>query len=842
MIAVAYYFLQVIICSAIMMGYYWLMLRNKRFHQYNRFYLLAVAILSWIIPLIKIQWTNSSPVTSSQMFHLLNVVADNNREWEEVVHSTGFHWSRDLIITSVYLIVSGFLLVVTLKALHRIYALLKLHSCRSVDDVYLILTRAKDTPFSFFRYIFWNEEIDIRSESGKQILKHELTHVRQKHSVDKMFLQLVLIVGWFNPFFWLLKREMELIHEFIADMKAVDEGDTGALAQMLLTVAYPQQQFLLTNPFFYSPIKRRLQMLRNNNTPRFSYLRRLVVLPLFGVVVVLFAFRSAEHPETLSMGAVMETVVNGFKSTSGEVLVEGSTLHAVKLLRPYRIVVHAGHGGTDKGAMAADGTTEAQLTLSISELIKKVNTHDQIEVLLVRESDKLLTVEQVVRMAKELKPDLFLAVHVNAATGKEEQQRKGAEIYISSKEKAIDHAGNHAFASAVANQLKQSVNNALKIGSREKGIYVLQNLACPSILVEAGYLTNKEELAQLKTPSYQREIATAMLQGAVDYLAMKESRSTAISGEDAGFAAVADQIAFAAVQKESKSFGGGSLVGLGLSTAAVAVDTVPQRKHDEKRVVLRGTRDPYVENALILMDGKQVPDMHINQLDPDNIAEIQVLGGENAVALYGEKGRNGVILVTTKSGDGKAPLLDEPEKAAETAEITAFRKKHPNIERVSWSSGPLRLNITLKDGTMESYNLENSSSKAKAVEKYGTLPTPPPPPPAKPTTKGKQSWQQDGVKFKGGEEAWQRFQATNVDKDLLKRQKTPGKIYTVPVSFVLDEQGRMSQVKPLSSPGYRLADEAVNLVKKSVGQWIPARVNGGMVKADHMVKVIFKAS
>lgn len=59
MLSTAYYFLQVLLCSAIMMGYYWVVLRNKRFHQYNRFYLLAVAVLSWIVPLIKIQWSNA---------------------------------------------------------------------------------------------------------------------------------------------------------------------------------------------------------------------------------------------------------------------------------------------------------------------------------------------------------------------------------------------------------------------------------------------------------------------------------------------------------------------------------------------------------------------------------------------------------------------------------------------------------------------------------------------------------------------------------------------------------------------------------------------------------------
>ena len=86
-----------------------------------------------------------------------------------------------------------------------------------------------------------------------------------------------------------------MIHEFIADKKSVENGDAASLAQMLLTTAYPGQQFPLTNPFFFSPIKRRLKMLTTNQNPTFNYVRRLIALPLLAVVVLLFAFRAKEE-------------------------------------------------------------------------------------------------------------------------------------------------------------------------------------------------------------------------------------------------------------------------------------------------------------------------------------------------------------------------------------------------------------------------------------------------------------------------------------------------------------------------------------------------------------------
>ncbi len=309
MLPIAYYFLQVVLCSALLMGYYLLVLRNKRFHRYNRFYLLAVAVLSWTVPLVKIRWGHQAIVDDPNMIRFLSVVADNNSQIEANMGQRGFQWSGSTLAAGLYFVVAGILLTGMFVALYKVYHLLKHHSSKNVDDVYLVLTRAQGTPFSFFRYIFWNEAIDLRSEPGKQILQHELTHVKQKHSADKIFIQLILVAGWFNPFFWLLKKEMEMIHEFIADKKAVDNGDTSLLAQMLLAAAYPGQQFALTNPFFFSPIRRRLQMLTNRSTPRFSYIRRLIVLPLLAVVVILFSFRSKEQRDhTLSVASVIKDV------------------------------------------------------------------------------------------------------------------------------------------------------------------------------------------------------------------------------------------------------------------------------------------------------------------------------------------------------------------------------------------------------------------------------------------------------------------------------------------------------------------------------------------------------
>jgi TonB-dependent SusC/RagA subfamily outer membrane receptor len=305
------------------MVYYLLVLRNKKFHQYNRFYLLGVAVVSWIVPLIKIVWDQQH--TGVRQVDLLTVVAAGNSEIEALVASKQESLDWVSLLPNLYVGVSFCLAIAMVISLYRIYKIYTTHECSNLQQFYLVMTRVKGTPFSFFSYIFWNAEIDIQTPAGKQILQHELTHVTQYHSIDKIVIQLNLIAGWFNPFFWLLKKELDMIHEFIADKKSVENGDAASLAQMLLTTAYPGQQFPLTNPFFFSPIKRRLKMLTNVKNPSFSYARRIVVLPLLSIVVLLFAFRAKEE-KMIAPVSMMDTtkkvmIVQGYKISPEDTLI-----------------------------------------------------------------------------------------------------------------------------------------------------------------------------------------------------------------------------------------------------------------------------------------------------------------------------------------------------------------------------------------------------------------------------------------------------------------------------------------------------------------------------------------
>ncbi len=293
MLPLAYYLLNVILCSGLLFGYYLIALRNKKFHQYNRFYLLLTVALSVIIPLLKIQFWDEAAQQPS-LIKLLTSMSATEDYARQITFKEASVWDWELFASCIFLVISAIIFLVLVSNLTKLFLQIKNHPKKIWNNICFVFSNTKGTPYSFFKYIFWNNQIDINTKEGKHILQHELTHVQQKHSADKLFINIVLVAAWANPFFWLIRKELNIIHEFIADQKAIAEGDADEFAAMLLSAAYPQHSFMLTNSFFHSPIKRRLLMLTTSKLPSYSYLRRLMILPLLLLVTILFAFKVKE--------------------------------------------------------------------------------------------------------------------------------------------------------------------------------------------------------------------------------------------------------------------------------------------------------------------------------------------------------------------------------------------------------------------------------------------------------------------------------------------------------------------------------------------------------------------
>ena len=292
-----------ILVSAVMSAYYLLFLRDKTFHHYNRFYLLGTMVLSLLLPLLKVEYFTIE--TDSRILLLLNQF--NQSSAQEVENSFNF-WNFGALILG---IVSFFLLAKLTLGLVKIHQLKKEFPKESIEGITFYNTNLHDAPFSFFRNLFWKKSILINSDLGKQILKHEMVHIEQKHSFDKLFVQIIQSLFWFNPIFYFIKKEITLIHEYLADKKAVKNADTRAFAQMLLASNFSGNVLPATSPFLSSNLKKRLKMLTQKNT-KYSYARRILALPiLFGVSFALLV--NAKNIEIKKQNKAIEIAVQELK-------------------------------------------------------------------------------------------------------------------------------------------------------------------------------------------------------------------------------------------------------------------------------------------------------------------------------------------------------------------------------------------------------------------------------------------------------------------------------------------------------------------------------------------------
>jgi TonB-dependent SusC/RagA subfamily outer membrane receptor len=293
-----FYFLQTIICSGILYGYYYTALRNKKFHLYNRYYLLFAAAVSIIIPLLNIPvYFAAKPDQSFAFVQVLTVFSPDNTqpvittEGSTIAINSFFNWEN--ILKILYSVVVLVIFIRFLMAIFHINKLVKKYVAERIDHIYFINTEEPGTPFSFFKWLFWNKKIELNSEKGEKIFRHELFHIRQKHSLDIIFFEMLTAVFWINPFFHFFKKEIKAIHEFLADEFAIIENEEWNYAELLLMQVLKSPNHLL-NPFFHNQIKRRIAMITSSKKPGYQYLRKIMVLPVAAIIIALFAFKYKE--------------------------------------------------------------------------------------------------------------------------------------------------------------------------------------------------------------------------------------------------------------------------------------------------------------------------------------------------------------------------------------------------------------------------------------------------------------------------------------------------------------------------------------------------------------------
>jgi TonB-dependent SusC/RagA subfamily outer membrane receptor len=279
------YFFKTILVSSIFITYYWFALRNKKFHYYNRFYLLSASVISLIVPLLNFDWfLIEEPVMYGSSEVLQFVLPKSN-----IASTIVFGWMDYMLISS--FLITILLVIILGIQISKIQILKKKSEVTPMDGFDFINTKEENAPFSFLNNLFWKESISLQDEGGQQIFKHEITHIQQRHTWDRIYCQIVASIFWMNPINWIIQKELITIHEFIADEEAVGNENVEIFAKMLLQTHYGNHFLNPTHQFFYSSIKRRIMMLTTSKNIKYSYARRLMVLPILVIAVGLVSIK-----------------------------------------------------------------------------------------------------------------------------------------------------------------------------------------------------------------------------------------------------------------------------------------------------------------------------------------------------------------------------------------------------------------------------------------------------------------------------------------------------------------------------------------------------------------------
>ena len=287
------YILKSSVCLALFYLFYRLLLSKETFHRFNRVALLGILFLSLLIPLLEV--TTAQPTEMAHtMLTLEQLLAMVDFYSQDTVAVAPVE-VKEITLSGIQITLVIYLAGIVFFACRNIYSLIRLflllRSGRKEifhSGIRLIIHNKEIAPFSWMKYIVISEA-DLE-ENGREILIHETAHISNHHSVDLLVADLCIFFQWFNPASWLLKQELQNIHEYEADETVIKEGvDAKQYQLLLIKKAVGTRLYSMANSFNHSTLKKRITMMLKEKSNPWARLKYLYVLPLAAIAVTAFA-------------------------------------------------------------------------------------------------------------------------------------------------------------------------------------------------------------------------------------------------------------------------------------------------------------------------------------------------------------------------------------------------------------------------------------------------------------------------------------------------------------------------------------------------------------------------
>lgn len=608
--------------SIVFYGCFWVFLRKSTFFGCNRGYLLGALVLSFILPFL--EYPSSAPVMSSAVYAVAVLPVTITPQTPEAQLST-LHWSE----FALWVYLAG-IFVMGMRLYRRIADLKAfMNQGDTVDMGHYKLTimplEVSDnlSSFSFFNRVVLNY-IDYEHHL-EEVGRHEMVHVRQLHSFDILFVEVVRALCWFNPVLLLYKSSLQEIHEYLADREASDRDE---YAEFLISYSFGAPIAVLANHFFSSSLlKERIRMMYRERNSYWSLAKYLVVIPLIGTILMLtaarerilasieakkfiskeFYERGLEEGKAQVFGESMSTDNKG--TLRGEVTdIDGNSLRGAHVVQNGRLEGTT----TDKEGRFLLANLPLQSSVVVSFVgyeSQEIKVRKENQVATVRLKPRLEGLEEVVVTGYRAKPDdseireepegpVFSVVEQNAefpgGTG-EMYNFLGANLTYP--------------AEAAAKKVEGKVFLSFVVG--ESG-----EIRNPKILKGLGYGIDEEAIRVVMSmprwsPGRQSGKAVAMTYNLPIQFTLDDASLQSIKAKK--------------LQKD-----------------------LEQTNRDENVSALLEQLNS-VRRPLIIIDGLRQDGKNLKgQIEPNTIHSVTVFKGQQAMELYGPEGKNGVIKIITK--------------------------------------------------------------------------------------------------------------------------------------------------------------------------------------------------
>ncbi|WP_188598459.1 M56 family metallopeptidase [Polaribacter pacificus] len=266
-------------------------------HQFNRWYLLGSILVSFLIPSYIIyvpataaenfigleqQQPQQQPVTDIAFLNTVSIDAPAQ------VNTINY----EVYLSGLYILISSILAFIFIKSIYKIIAKVRKNERLNYYSATVILLKEEILPHTFLSYIFLNKQAYVKDQSEQLILTHELAHVKQKHSIDIIFIELLHLVFWIVPIFKWYKKAIQLNHEFLADQAVLNtHNNISEYQNLLLQLTTQNNSSYLASNLNYSLTKKRLLMMTTPSSKTKILIKKLLVVPVVAGFIFAFAQR-----------------------------------------------------------------------------------------------------------------------------------------------------------------------------------------------------------------------------------------------------------------------------------------------------------------------------------------------------------------------------------------------------------------------------------------------------------------------------------------------------------------------------------------------------------------------